>query len=221
MKWFLGVSVEQSPGKITFSQKSCILDLLSSFGVSDCNSCDLPTTANTRIDKSSRPDLESDTFKDLSKTRSLYMSLVGKLNYLSVVSRPDLSFVVSSLSQVLRNPSHDHWLLTKKVLRYLKGILNLGLVFKLSECLKLVGFCDSDWGEDSNDRRYRSGYCFENSDDSSVICWSSCKQQKVALSSTEAEFMSISLASQECVYLLSLVKSLGLDLDDGPYSPPR
>ena len=57
-----------------------------------------------------------------------------------------------------------------------------------------------------------SGYCFRISDGSSVICWSSRKQQTVALSSTEAEYMSISLASQECVYLLSLVKSLGLDL---------
>ena len=89
--------------------------------MSDCNPCDLPMTANTRIYKSSGLDLESDIFKDLSKSRSLHMSLVGKLNYLSVVYRPDLSFVVSSLSQVLKNPSHDHWLLAKKVLSYLKS----------------------------------------------------------------------------------------------------
>ena len=215
MKWFLGVSVDQSPVKINFSQKSYILDLFSCFGMSDCNPCDLPMTANTRIDKSSCPDLESDIFKDLSEIRSLYMSLVGKLNYLSVVPRPDLSFVVSSLSQVLKNPSHVDWLLAKKVSRYLKGTFDLGLVFKHSECLKLDGFCDSDWGGDPNDRRSTSGYCFKISDDSSVICWCSRKQQTVALSSTEAEFMSISLASQECVYILPLVKSLGLDLD-GP-----
>ena len=110
MKWFWGVSVEQSPGKIIFSQKSYILDLLSCFGMSDCNCCDLPMTANTRIDKSFCSDLESDTFKDLSTIRSLYMSLVGRLNYLSVATRPGLSFVVSSSSQVLKNPSHGHWL---------------------------------------------------------------------------------------------------------------
>ena len=126
------------------------------------------------------------------------MSLVGKLNYLPVVSLPDLSFVVSSLSQVLKNPSHDHWLLAKKVMRYLKGTFDLGLVFKHSECLKLVGSCDSDWGGDSNDRRSTRGYCFKMSDDSSVICWSSRKQQTVALFSSEAENISISLASQEC-----------------------
>ena len=59
----------------------------------------------------------------------------------------------------------------------------------------------------------RTSCCFKNSDDCIVICWSSSKQQTVAMSWTEAEYMSTSLASQECVYLLSLVKSLGLDLD--------
>ena len=53
MKWFLGISVEQSSGEIFFSQKSYILDLLTCFGMSDCNLCDLLMTANTRIDKSS------------------------------------------------------------------------------------------------------------------------------------------------------------------------
>ena len=59
----------------------------------------------------------------------------------------------------------------------------------------------------------RVALVFEITDDTSVICWSSHKQQTVALSSTEAKYMSISLDSQECVYLLSLVKSLGFDLD--------
>ena len=84
------------------------------------------------------------------------------MNYLSVVSRPDLSFVVSSLSQVVKNPSHDLWFLAKKFFCYLKVTFDLGLVFKHSECLKLVGFCDSDWGGDPNDRRSTSGYCFKN-----------------------------------------------------------
>ena len=146
MKWFLGVSVEQLPEKITLSQKSYILDLLSIFGMSDCNPCALPKIANTRIDKSGCPELNSNEFRDLSKMRTLYMSLVGKLNYLSVVSRPDLSFVVSSLSPVLKNPAQEHWLLANQFLRYLKGSLHLCLVFKRSKNLELFGFYDSDWG---------------------------------------------------------------------------
>ena len=175
-----------------------------------CNPCDMPMIANTRIDKNSCPEIDSSSFKDLSTVRSLYMSLVGKLNYLSVVSRPDLCFVVSSLSQVLKNLSQERWLSAKKVLRYLKGPLDLGLSFKSSKELKLVGFCDSDRGGDPNDRRSISGYCFKVSKFSSFICWSSRKQQTVALSSSEVEYMSISLAAQECVYLLSLIQSLDL-----------
>ena len=85
-------------------------------------------------------------------------------------------------------------------------------VFKRSKNLELFGFCDSDWGSDPNDRRSTSGYCFKLSVEIIVICWSSRKQQTVASSSTEAEYMSISSAAKESVYLLSLCKSLGLDL---------
>ena len=95
--------------------------------MSDCNPCCLLMTAKTRIDKSSCTDLEYDASQNLSRVRSLYMSLVGKLNYLPVVYRRNLSFVVSSSSQVLNNPSHDLWLLDKKLLRYFKGTFDLEL----------------------------------------------------------------------------------------------
>ena len=85
----------------------------------------------------------------------------------------------------------------------MKRTFDLGLVFKHSEGLKLVGFCDSDWGGDPNDKRSTSGYCFKISDDSSVIGWSSREQQTVALSSTEAEYTSISLTSQERVFFFT------------------
>ena len=71
MKWFLGVTVQQSPGEITFSQTSYILELFSCFVMSGCNICDPPMTANTRIDKKMCLHLESDAFKDLSKSSSL------------------------------------------------------------------------------------------------------------------------------------------------------
>ena len=94
MKCFLGVSVEQSPGKLLYSQKSQILNILCCFGMFDCSPCGLPMTTNNRINKNSRPRFES----------------FWKLNYLSVVSLPDLSFVVFSSSKVLKKRSHDYWL---------------------------------------------------------------------------------------------------------------
>ena len=64
-----------------------------------------------------------------------------------------------------------------------------------------VSFCESDWGMDPNDTRFTSGYCLTVSDDSNVTCWSERQQQTVALSSTKAEYMSFSLAYQECFLL--------------------
>ena len=64
MNWFLRVSVEESPAKIAFSEQSNISDLLSCFTMNDCNPFHLPLISDTGIDKSSRPDFKSDTFKD-------------------------------------------------------------------------------------------------------------------------------------------------------------
>ena len=77
-------------------------------------------------------------------------------------------------------------LLLVEKLCYLKGSFDLRFVFKHSECLKLIGFCDSDWGGHPSYRRSTMDYCLNFSDHSSVICWSSRKQQKVAFSSTDA-----------------------------------
>ena len=98
------------------------------------------------------------------------MSSVGKLSYLLVVYRPNLNFVVSSSSQVSKSRSHDRWLLAKKNFRYSKGAFEIGLLIKHSECLNLVGFCDSDWGGYPNDRRSASDHRFKTMDDSSIIC---------------------------------------------------
>ena len=74
------------------------------------------------------------------------------------------------------------------------------------ECTELVVFHDSDSAGDPKDRRSTKGYCYKISDDSTVIRWSSLEQQRVVFSSIEAECMSVSLASLECIYLLSLLR---------------
>ena len=99
------------------------------------------------------------------------------LKYISVVSRHEMNFVVSSLSQVFKNRSPEqHWLVANK-----------------------IRFCDSDWEGDPNDGHYTGGHCFKKSDGSNVFCWLSREQQTVALPLTDAEFMSFSSASQEFV----------------------
>ncbi|KAK3716452.1 hypothetical protein RRG08_057375 [Elysia crispata] len=127
-------------------------------------------------------------------------------------TRPDLCFVVTKLSQYLTIPSDRHMIVAKHVLRYLKVTIQQKLTFRKSvDNLSLSSFCDSDWGN-SEDRKSITGYCFTLSRKGPLISWKSKKQQSVALSSCEAEYMAMSSATQEGKFLLALINDMNIDL---------
>ncbi|KAK7791617.1 hypothetical protein R5R35_014688 [Gryllus longicercus] len=101
-----------------------------------------------------------------------YRELVGALTYLSTMTRPDIAFAVRNLSQFNNCYSTEHWKGAKRVLRYLKGTSNLGLVYK-SKSGNLEGFVDADWGNNIEDRKSYSGYLFSLG--GSAISWYSRK----------------------------------------------
>lgn len=125
--------------------------------------------------------------------------------YLATSTRPDIANAVSQLSQFLNCFDKAHWTAAKRVLRYLKKTINFGLIFKQSN-ESLFGYTDADWGNCSNDRKSYTGYCFMLS--GSTITWESRKQATVALSSTEAEYMALSDATKEGIYLRKLFNEL-------------
>ena len=94
--------------------------------------------------------------------------------------------------------------------RYLRGTTNLGLLYKKSSSNELIGFSDTDWGGDVKDFRSTSGYCFEIG--GTIVSWRSKKQSCVALSAAEAEYMALSSAAQEAVWLRELCKDLNSEL---------
>ena len=131
---------------------------------------------------------------------------MGSLIYIMAAARPDLWFVVNKLSQYMVKPTVTHLTMAKHVLRYLKGTIDHCLIFK--------GFCDADWGSTA-DRRSITVYGFRLSPEGPFISWKSKKQQTVALSTCEAEYMSLSAAVQEAKFLLKLLKCMvGSDLFD-------
>ena len=139
------------------------------------------------------------TESEIAEAESLpYQNLVGSLMYLAVSTRPDISHNISVLSQYNTNYGKEHCIAAKRVLRYLKGTENYGLHYKLSED-ELTGFADADWGANIDDRRSYTGYIFKLSD--AAISWDSRKQRTVAMSSTEAEYMSLSEATKEAIHL--------------------
>ena len=90
----------------------------------------------------------------------LYQSAVGKLLYLSTRTRPDISFAVSSVARYTAKPTTDHWKAVKHIFRYLVGTVDFGLFYSKSSSVCL-GYSDSDWGGDLDDRKSTSGYVFQ------------------------------------------------------------
>jgi hypothetical protein len=142
---------------------------------------------------------------------TLYKSLVGSLLYAAVATRPDIAVAVSKLSRWMASPEERHWVMAKRVLRYLKGTHLDGLTFSGGSAAPgiLVGYCDADWAGDLVGRRSTTGYAFLLN--GAAISWKSQLQKSVALSSTEAEYMGICEGSREAVNLRRLLTELHME----------
>ena len=137
-----------------------------------------------------------------------YREAVGSLIYLMVCTRPDICWVVTKLSQYLSKPLTNHWTAVKHVFGYLKGNIDNEMVYtKCSEALSLTGYSDSDWASNPDVRRSLAK-------GGPMISWLSRKQQCVALSSCEAEY--VALAVQESIYLKQMLGNIDSNFQSGP-----
>jgi hypothetical protein len=130
-----------------------------------------------------------------------YAKVVGKVVYAYLVSFTQLGFAIRTLSQFMHNPGKAHWEAAKRVLRYLKGARESCLVLG-GTVTGLMGYADSDYASQA-DRHSISGYAFFLG--GGAISWSSKRQSVIALSSTEAEYISLANATREAVWLRNLL----------------
>ncbi len=203
LSWFLGTEFKCLGDAIEMSQKQYIEKLLGKFGMAESKPKVTPTVLG--LDKF--VDMESPELKD----PTLYRAIVGSLIYVMTGTRPDLCYIVTKLSQNMAKPTEANLNAAKHVLRFLKGTTEQSLRFTKSETtLKLIGFCDSDWGGDVCDRRSISGYGFQLLDEGPLVSWRSRKQPTVALSTCEAEYMALTDAVQEAKFLKQLCVDLGI-----------
>lgn len=129
-----------------------------------------------------------------------------------MATRPDIAFSVSSLSQFNTCFDRTHWTAAKRVLRYLKNTMDVGLVFKTTED-SLKAYVDADWASNVSDRRSYTGFSFLLS--AAPVSWDAKKQKTVALSSTESEYMALAESAKEAIFLRSFLEEMGFgDLAD-------
>ena len=194
---FLGVEIKQNADNIWIGQSRYCQRMLSEFNMSECKPVATPMECNLKLMKASA----GDSFTDKER----YTSIVGALLYLSVRTRPDIAFSVGCLAQFSSAPSEKHFIAIKRVLRYLKGTINYGIMYSQSN-YKLVGYSDADFAADVDTRKSVSGYVFLLGN--GAVSWSSRKQSMVVLSSTESEYVSLCSACREAVWLGRVVSEL-------------
>ena len=184
------------------SQHQYFTNILSRFGIDNCR------PASTRIDRKTYLVKASDS--DSGIEQNLYQRMIGSLMYLLTCTRPDLGFSVSDLSHLSAHSLQRHHTAVKRVFRYLAGTRSMSLKYKRSTTsvpLSIVAFSDSDYAACRDSQRFASGYAFMLN--GSAISWLSKKQQSVASSTTEAEYMALATTSRQAVWYLNAFTQLG------------
>ncbi|KAL4384756.1 hypothetical protein GQ457_15G014670 [Hibiscus cannabinus] len=208
-KKILGMEIhrDRSSRKLWLSQQSYVEKVLDRFGMSNAKPVSTPLANHFKLSSELCPK----TDKECEKMAKVpYASVVGCLMYAMVCTRPDLAHVVGHVCKYMSKPGRRHWEAVKWIFRYLKGTVGHGIVFGSQQHDPLVvGYVDSDYAGDLDDRRSTTGYVFTLG--GGPICWKSTVQPIVALSTTEAEYMAVAEAAKEALWLIGLVKELGLE----------
>ncbi|KAH9689176.1 retrovirus-related pol polyprotein from transposon RE1 [Citrus sinensis] len=204
LHYFLGIQVTKTATGLHLSQTKYIADLLNKVKMQDCTPCSTPMAANVPLTK---------TDSDLFANATLYRSTIGALQY-ATLTRPEIAFLVNKLSQFLAAPTTNHWQACKRILRYLKGTLHMGLQYSNQGPLHIDCFSDADWAADRDDRKSIAGYCVYFGPN--LISWCSKKQGVVSRSSTESEYRALAMAASEVLWLKSLLTEIGISLASTP-----
>ncbi|KAJ7961115.1 Retrovirus-related Pol polyprotein from transposon TNT 1-94 [Quillaja saponaria] len=188
--------VKQNDGGIFISQEGYAKDVLKKFQMLDSNSVNTPMECGVKLSK-------HDVGEKVDPT--LFRSLVGSLGYLTC-TRPDILYAVGVVSRYMEFPTSTHMKTAKRILRYLRGTLDYGLFYSSSHIINLVGYCDSDFAGDLDDRKSTTSFVFFMGNN--AISWVSKKQPIVTLSTCEAKYVAATSCTCHAIWLRRLLKEL-------------
>jgi len=179
LSYFLGLQIKQLNYGTFVSQGKYIKDMLKKFGMNEAKAISTPMGTNGNLDSDASGNMVD---------QKLYRSMIGSLLYVTTL-RPDVMFSVCMCVRFQASPRETHLKATKRILRYLKHTQNVSLWYPKGAKFELVGYSDSDYAGCKVERKSTSGACQLLG--RSLVSWSSKKQNSVALSTVEAEYISV------------------------------
>lgn len=198
-KVILGIEIsrDRSTRRLFINQSEYTRNLLERFGMVNSNPVVTP------MDKSY---IEGLPVKNTPAIDVPYRQAIGSLMYLMITTRPDIAFAIGKLSQHNQNPRANDWIAVKRLLRYVNGTQNFGILYDGSKPLTIDGYSDADWGGCKTTRKSTSGSIFLIA--GGAVSWRSKKQTCVATSTCEAEYIASCLACKESIWLARLLSDL-------------
>jgi hypothetical protein len=204
LHYFLGIEVKTINDGLHLSQSKYASDILKWVGMTNCKPVTTPLPISEKLSIHSGHPLDV-------KESIKYRSIVGALQYLTL-TRPDLAYPVNKVCQFLHSPTVEHMTAVKRILRYLKHTLDIGLKFTKSSSMLVSAFSESYWARDGDDRRSAGGFAVYLG--RNLVSWSAQKQPTVSRSSTEVEYTALANVIAEQMWVQTLLKEFRI------HSPP-
>ncbi|KAL5493039.1 hypothetical protein ACEPAI_4487 [Sanghuangporus weigelae] len=190
----LGMNVhlrrEEGTIKLTVWQK--IERALSKYGLADA------LTVKTPMAVAALTVFDRDKGEQFKNPPWPYSQLVGELLWMATILRIDIAFAANVLARYMHKPGRVHWVAARRVLQYLKGTKDLGLIYRFDGSEIPIAYSDSNWAGDLSDRKSTTGFLFMLK--GGPVAWKSRKQSVVAKSTAEAEYIALSACAQEGIW---------------------
>lgn len=204
LSYFLGITICSNTERLFASQKKYIANLLMKVDMQLSKPQPTPMVTSSILST-----YQGSPFDKVA----LYQSTVGALQY-ATITHPNIAYSVNKVCQYMQSPLDSHWKAVKRILRYLKGTIDIGMQLYKHSADKLIAFSNSDWASFPDDRRSTSSLAIFFG--SNLVSWSAKKQHTVSRSSTEAEYRSLANTAAELVWFKSLLQELHIPLVSSP-----